>query len=171
MTGSSNTRRKNFRPARPLGDLVSSVMDPMLKKRGFASRDIMENWAVIVPPPYNRVTCPDGLKWARGESRGDGAILFVRCAQAHHMALTHDQQRLSEAINHYFGYVLVRQVKLSAAPFMPSSDKMPHIAKEPDPQTLEQIERTVSNVRDEDVKEALKQLGLGILGKTGPSAR
>ena len=35
-----------------LGDLTSKVLDPALKKRGFASRDLMAHWQDMVPHPY-----------------------------------------------------------------------------------------------------------------------
>ncbi len=165
--------KRKSRSVRPLGDLVSGLLDPMLKKRGFASRDIIDNWPVIAPPPYNRVTCPHELKWPRGAEREAGAILFVRCAEAHRLALSHDQQRLSDAINRYFGYVLVRCVKLSAAPFvpppfMPSSGAAPHDAFIPDPGLQQQVEQAVDNVADDNVRDALKKLGMGVLGQNRP---
>ncbi|HHS83045.1 MAG TPA: DUF721 domain-containing protein [Devosia sp.] len=163
--------KRKTRSVRALGDLVSGLLDPMLKKRGFASRDIIDNWQVIAPPPYNRVTSPHELKWPRGTEREAGAILFVRCAEAHRLALSHDQQRLSDAINRYFGYVLVRCVKLSAAPFVPppfmaGSDAADHDTPIPDPGLQQQVEQAIHDVADQDVRDALKKLGMGVLGRS-----
>ena len=46
---------------------LTTTLDPALKKRGFASRDIVSNWPAMAPAPYDKVTRPDKLSWPRGE--------------------------------------------------------------------------------------------------------
>ncbi|MCF6303035.1 MAG: DciA family protein [Devosiaceae bacterium] len=142
-----------------VGELVSKLIDPALKKRGFASRDILENWHIIAPPPYNKVTIPDQLKWRRGISASDGAILILRCHEGHRLALAHDHERIVAAVNRYFGYVLVEAVKLSAHPFSARSDTPVQIASEPSPQAKEKVNAALCNVEDNDLKQALAKLG------------
>lgn len=154
---------KRARKTLGVGEIVNKLIDPALKKRGFASRDIIENWPIIAPPPYNEVTIPDRLKWRRGEAGKQGALLFLRCHEGHRLALAHDHERIREAINRYFGYVLVDAVKLSAEPFTGGSDKSVQSVPEPSARQHQKVNDAIVSVEDDELKDALHKLGLGVL--------
>ncbi len=145
-----------------VGDLAGRIIGPALKKRGFASRDIMAQWSAMAPSPYDRVSFPDRLKWRRGEAGAQGAILFLRCAEAHRLALAHDGAIIAGAINRYFGYLLVDTVKLSAAPFSTTGDGGNIKPVEASSEQKIKIEKTIENVQDDGLKQALRKLGQGI---------
>ncbi len=165
MAGNRNSRTGKGGRARELGELVGGLIEPALRKRGFASRDILENWHVIAPPPYNRVTFPCHLKWRRNEAGAQGALLFLRCHEGHRLALAHDHERIAAAVNQYFGYVLVDAVKLSAEPFIPGSQPERQTGREPNESDIAEVEDALGQVEDEALREALKKLGLGIRAK------
>lgn len=156
---------KRFRRIAPLGEALGRGLDPVFKKRGFASQDIVRQWPSIAPKPYDEVSLPDKLMWPRKEAGSEGAILFVRCAEAHRLAFSYETDRLAAAINRYFGYVLVQKVKLSSAPFSPHSDAPTHIERELAPETIENIEQAVKDVKDEGLQQALRQLGKNLMQK------
>ena len=66
--------RKSEEPAEPkrlnrtvgVAEALGGVLDSALKKRGFATRDILSNWAAMAPKPYDKVALPAELKWPRG---------------------------------------------------------------------------------------------------------
>lgn len=148
-----------------LGDAVNKIIAPALQKRGFASKDIITHWQHIAPTPYNKITIPDKLHWNKGNKSAEGAILYLRCEQAHKMALSYESEMISAAINRYFGYLLVEKIKISAKPFSSSSgeksNKTPIITKK----AKQKIEKTLVNVKDEALKQALQKLGEGVLSK------
>lgn len=145
-----------------INEAVAGLLDPALKKRGFASRDIIAHWKAMAPAPYGEVAMPDKLAWPRGEKSATGATLHLRCLPGHQLALQHEGPRIAAAINRYFGYVLVDQVRLSAAPFSPGSAKKAEIAAEPNPVQRASIGAAVGTVGDERLKAALTSLGLAI---------
>src|SRR5215217_9637242 len=104
-----------------IADVLSGALDPVLKKRGFASRDIITHWSVMAPKPYDTVAIPDKLTWPRGERSAEGATLLLRCVPGHALAISHEGDKIAAAINRYFGFVLVGAVRLSAEPFTPGS--------------------------------------------------
>jgi len=146
-----------------LSEAVSAAIDPVFRKRGFASRDIITSWAAIAPVPYDKVAIPDKLLWPRGQAGAEGAILFLRCAESQRLALAHEGAAVAAAVNRYFGYVLVGAVKLSAEPFTPGSGMKSDKRKEPLPETRQAVENAIAGVKDEGVKEALRHLGHGLL--------
>ena len=144
-----------------VAEALGGIIDPALKKRGFASRDLIAHWGAMVPSPYDKVTAPDRLSWPRGPEIANGATLYVRCQPAHAHAVAHEGPRLAAAINRYFGYALVGAVKLSAEP-MEAAPKQDLAPARPDAAALAEIEETVRGVADEGLRDALRQLGEGL---------
>jgi hypothetical protein len=146
-----------------VAEALGKVLDSALKKRGFATRDILARWADIAPKPYDRVAIPAELKWPRGAGH-EGATLFLRCAEGQRLALAHEGPLIAAAVNRYFGYFLVREVKLSAEPFMRSSGP-----KAKDATTLPEVakyaDQAVAEVDDPALKDALKALGEQVLAR------
>ena len=143
----------------------AASLDPALKKRGFASRDILTHWPTIAPTPYDKVTRPDKLSWPRGEKGAEGATLYLRCLPGHALALAHEGQRIAAAINRYFGYLLVGAGESQRRPIRrrgrnprnhpgaAGSQPRPH---QPEP---------VDDVSDPGVRDALRELGQAIARK------
>src|SRR5687768_14579949 len=97
-----------------VGDAMGPILGPALRRRGFAGRDIITNWGVIAPKPYDTVARPDELKWPRGKDRSaEGATLYLRVMPGHALAVQHEGPKIAAAVNRYFGYVLVREVRMS----------------------------------------------------------
>ena len=145
-----------------VSEALSGVLDAALKKRGFATRDVLTNWSQIAPKPYDRVAVPDQLKWPRGAGH-EGATLYLRCAQGHALALSHEGGLIAAAVNRYFGYFLVREVRLSAEPFVVGK------AKTPDPvvpaEAVRHAGEAVAEVGDPALKRALRSLGEAVLAR------
>lgn len=142
-----------------LGDVLAGALDPVLKKRGFASRDILTHWSVMAPPPYGTVAVPDKLVWPRGEKSAEGATLVLRCVPGHALAIQHEGQKIAAAVNRYFGYVLVGHVRLSPEPFTPGSGEKRDKHRQVSPGVQAQVGAQVADIEDENLREALRTLG------------
>jgi len=165
----SEFKRRNR--AVSVADAISGALDPVLKKRGFASRDILEHWGAMAPTPYNSVAIPDKLTWPRGDRSADGATLYLRCQPGHALMLAHEAPAIAAAVNRYFGYVLVGQVRLSAEPFSSGSAKKTSPRPPPNPVVEARIGAAVAGVEDEGVREALRMLGLQLAAQTEPKRK
>ena len=146
-----------------VGEALGKVLDSALKKRGFATRDILANWASIAPRPYDEAAIPAELKWPRGAGH-EGATLFLRCAEGQRLALAHEGALVAAAVNRYFGYFLVREVKLSAEPFMRSSAPKAKPAGTL-PEMAQHAGEAVAEVDDPALKDALRTLGERVLSR------
>lgn len=163
--------KKSEEPAEPkrlnrtvgVAEALGGVLDSALKKRGFATRDILSNWAAMAPKPYDKVALPAELKWPRGAGH-EGATLFLRCAESQRLALAHEGPMVAAAVNRYFGYFLVREVRLSAEPFIRSSGPKPQLAPTP-PEVAKHADQAVAAVEDPALKDALKALGEAVLNR------
>jgi hypothetical protein len=165
MSSKGKTEHEPRRLNRTVGmaDALKGVLDSALKKRGFATRDLLANWAAMAPKPYDRLAMPDQLKWPRGAGH-EGATLYLRCAPGHALALSHEGAMVAAAVNRYFGYFLVREVRLSAEPFTASSapkTQGPAVS----PEIARQTRDSVAGVENEALRAALGTLGEAVLGK------
>lgn len=141
-----------------IAEALKHALDPAMRKRGFASRDIITHWAAMAPKPYDAVTVPDRLTWPRGEKGADGATLYLRCAPGHALALQHEGPMIARSINRYFGYLLVANCRISAEPFIMHSDEKAKPRTVPET-ARQQVGEVVEKVGDDGVKEALRALG------------
>src|SRR5215218_6017027 len=151
-TGNKQSEPRRLNRAVGVAEALGRTLDPVFKRRGFASRDLVANWAAIAPKPYDTVTRPDRLSWPRGARGTEGATLYLRCAEGHQLALTHEGSRIAAAINRYFGYVLVGSVRLSAEPFAGASKPASTEAAVPPPEVRDRIGAAIEEVSDEGLR-------------------
>jgi len=146
-----------------VSEALKGVLDSALKKRGFATRDLIAHWAALAPKPYDRLAVPDQLKWPRGAGH-EGATLFLRCAAGHGLALSHEAPLIASAVNRYFGYFLVKEIRLSAEPLSldPAAKKRSPAPSEPPAAARD----AVAAVDNADLREALLKLGAGMSRKS-----
>lgn len=157
-----------------VGEIAGKALDPLLRQRGFATSELIANWGSIVPAPYDRGVMPDRLKWQRKapDAPADGATLYVRVDPVHALGFAHERGRIRDAINRYFGFFLVGEVRTAREPFVPkaaaASQAMP---AEPDPEALRDIEAKVETVADPGLREALGRLGRAVVTRRGQPPR
>lgn len=152
---------KRLNRAVSVSEALGRALDPALRKRGFASRDLLEHWGAMAPSPYDKVARPDKLNWPRGERGVEGAVLHLSCHPGHALALAHEGERVVAAINRYFGYLLVGEVRLSATPFI-TAEAPPIPAPALGEAARAAVERGVEAVEDPGLRDALRDLGLAI---------
>lgn len=141
-----------------VAEALSGVLDSALKKRGFATRDLVARWAIIAPKPYDALAVPDQLKWPRGAGH-EGATLYLRCVPGQALALSHEAPLIVAAVNRYFGYLLVKDVRLSAEPLSIAPARKP---ANPAPRPPGAAEAKVAGVANPALRDALLRLGAGM---------
>lgn len=165
MAAKKQTEPRRLNRAVRAGEALGRALDPVLKKRGFASRDLLAHWAAMAPRPYDQVARPDRLTWPRGVRTAEGATLHLRVAPGHALALQHEGERIAAAINRYFGYLLIGAVRQSPMPLEPAQAPDPAPGPDPRPDSVKAVRDAVAGVRDEGLRDALDRLGRAIAGR------
>ncbi len=93
---------------------VARITAPVLGKRGFASAQLIAEWASIVGAELADKITPDRLAFPRGERR-DGT-LRVRVAPGLAPEIQHRSPLILERINAFFGYRAVSRLALVQGP-------------------------------------------------------
>lgn len=163
----SNKARSPGRPHRrgfrPLADTVARVTGPLLRKRGFAEVRIVTEWREIVGPALAEGSAPEKLS----VGRSGGGTLDIRVEGAFALEMQHLQPQIVERVNGYFGFKAVDRIRLRQGP-LPKKTSRRRAQPIPSQRSIEQVEATVADVGDPELREALDRLGRAIHGRRPP---
>jgi hypothetical protein len=138
---------------RPLGALVPAVTRPAYRRRAPAAAQVLADWASIVGPALAAVTAPRRLT---------GGTLSIACAGPVAMELQHLSTQLIERINAHLGRVVVERLRFVqdfAAAATP-----PRPRPSPSPARVQEVERTLGDLPEGPLRDALGRLGRAVVG-------
>lgn len=127
---------------------------------GFAQADVVANWDAIVGGELAAVSAPERIRWPRGsgeEAQKQGGTLVIRAAPGRALELQYEASRIISAINSFFGYGAVAQLKVVQAVEIAGRPRTP-----PALPAKPVCEQAVSTVEDPSLREALERLGRGV---------
>lgn len=168
MKTAIQSKRRNR--AAPVADVALPVLRSVLKKRGFATADILSCWPEIVGPTLAGYTLPERLSWPRGGQSTEGpwnsagAKLTVRADGPAALELQHMAPLVIERINGFFGYEAVARISIvQGIVATPPPDK-PRPPSCPPEKHLE-IASMTDGVEDKNLQSALQRLGRSVAAK------
>lgn len=147
-----------------LAGLISAVLDPAARRRGFAVASLLSDWPAIVGPPLARRCHPMRVEYAPGR-RGKG-VLLLHVGSAAAVEVQHSAREIIDRINTYFGYPAIRQLRLLQVPMqVPMHAPAPvRIVKPPNPKLEAVLAERVRRIEDEELQAALMALGRAVHG-------
>lgn len=147
-----------------LGRIISKVVKPVLKTRGFYDVDIISEWENIIGPEWAKQTCPHKLSFSAHSRRSGTLHLLVTPGAS--VLIQHIQPMIVDRINTYFGFDAVSRLKIIHG-YVPvtrlpkSKSGTTEIAPIPD----------VQDISDPDLKDALERWGQGLAQEKLASGR
>jgi hypothetical protein len=97
-----------------VGRLISAVLGPTARRRGFTETAILADWGTIVGPTLAGRCQPVRVEFPRGKARGGTLELHARGGAA--LEIQHLAPQLLERINGFFGYAAIRRLRLIQVP-------------------------------------------------------
>ena len=154
--------------SRPLADLVSAAIDPVLARQGFGETAILLNWDEIVGPRIARACEPLKLQWPpRGPKSApesaQPATLVVRVEGAFAVELQHQAPLVVERVNAHLGWRCIGKLALRQGPLERRRTEKRVVAAV-DPAAAAEAARVVAGVGEDGLREALARLGARVLG-------
>lgn len=112
----------------PLGRLVAKALDPVTRKRGFASARLLTDWESVVGRDIAAMARPEKLAFPRGRKdqtrpgqagsshagSGGGGTLHLSCASGDALELRHMGDVIRERVNAFLGWAAVADIRLQA---------------------------------------------------------
>lgn len=159
---------KKFYQAKPVSDLVSKLVNPVIERRAGMTTDLMLAWEDIVGDQHARHSRPEKLDWPRkadAEDPFEPATLIVACEGAHALFLGHESSRIISHINQYFGFAAVKRLKIVQKPVETTVAKARPELRPLSDEKRQRVEALLSSVDDHDLKTALEKMGIGVFSR------
>ena len=147
--------------ARPLRDLVGKTVGDAFRKQGFASAELVTRWTEIVGAEIAAHSEPIKVQWPRpieGEEREPGTLV-LRVDGPAAIEIQHLTSVICERVNRFLGWRAVARIGLRQAPLRHGAVKT---RRTPDAATAARVAATLSDVEDEDLRQALSRLGAAV---------
>jgi hypothetical protein len=135
-----------------LGRVISKVVKPVMRQRGFYDVDIISDWENIVGPEWAKQTCPQKLNF-NAHSRRSG-ILHILVTPGASVLIQHIEPMIIDRVNTYFGFEAVNRLKLIHGFVASRHEGMSKSAKQ-----IQAPLPEIPDIADPDLKLALQQLG------------
>ncbi len=153
---------KAARPfAKPLRDLVPKIVGETFTRQGFASAELVTRWTEIVGVEIAAHSEPMRIQWTRpayGDEREPGTLV-LRVEGPAAIEIQHLGDVICERVNRFLGWRAVTRLALRQAPLLHRERKA---ARGLDPAAAMRVAETLSDIRDDDLKDALARLGAAI---------
>lgn len=153
--------RKRANGPRKLADTLSSLSDPVFRRRGFAVREIVTRWPAIVGAQLAAQSCPEKLAFPGNE--GSNAALHIRTSGPLALELQHLAPLIIGRVNTYYGFSAVSRLVLHQGPIPEQPKSVSRPIRQLSDDEQKNLDQTVSSVRDSDLRRALNALGHSII--------
>lgn len=154
--------------SRPLAELVSGVMDPVLARQGFGESSIILHWDEIVGERMARTCEPLKLQWPpRGpksapDVRSEPATLIIRVEGAFALELQHLAPVVIERVNAHLGWRCIGKLAMRQGPVAGKSQH-PRFNPAFDAVAYQAAAAQAVGIEDGQLRDAVTRLGARVL--------
>lgn len=163
MTGKSSSGN-----ARPVGDLATAILDPVLRRKAGISTGLVQSWEEIVGPRLADSTRPEKILWPRRAGEDDPfepATLVIACEGMAALHLQHQTGEIIGKANAFLGFMAIGRIKIVQKPLTSTRRReMPTLRPLSDPEKS-RLAKTVERIEDDGLRASLEQLGATVLGR------
>ena len=160
----SNPRSGN---ARPVGDIATGILDPVLRKKAGISTGLVQSWEEIVGERLASRTRPEKIAWPRRAGEDDPfepATLIVACEGSAALQLQHETGEIIARINAFLGFAAVARIKIVQKPVARDRKPAPKAPRPLTPAETSRVASVVGGIEDDALRASLERLGKTILG-------
>ena len=153
------------KPSRPIGkplrELLNKLVGDAFARQGFASAELVTRWDDIVGHEIAAHSEPIKLQWPRrtDDEDGEAGTLVLRVEGPAAIEIQHLAALICERVNRFLGWRAVERLALRQAPLR---RRQPRAARTEDPAAAAPIAETLSDIKDDELKEALARLGAAV---------
>ena len=153
---------KPSRPfARPLREFLGKLVGDAFARQGFASAELVTRWHDIVGHEIAAHSEPIKLQWPRGKDPEDSeaGTLVLRVEGPAAIEIQHLAGLICERVNRFLGWRAVGRLALRQAPLR---RRQARAMREMDPAATTRIAENLSDIKDQELKDALARLGAAV---------
>jgi hypothetical protein len=150
----------------PLGDVATTILDPVMRKRAGMSTALLQCWDEIVGERLAANTRPERIAWPRRRYEDDPfepAALVIACEGAAALRVQHQTAEIISRANSFLGFAAIGRIKIV-------QKRVTHAAppEKPSLRALTDEERvrvasSVEPIADDALRASLERLGRSVL--------
>jgi hypothetical protein len=147
--------------ARPLREVAGKIVGDTFRRQGFASAELVTRWSEIAGTEIAAHSEPIKIQWTRpahGDEPEPGALI-LRVEGPAAIEIQHLSDVICDRVNRFLGWRAVDRIGLRQAPLR---RRMQAPVRPADPAVAARIAETLSDVGDDDLRQALARLGAAI---------
>jgi hypothetical protein len=159
--------------AKPLRDVVGKIVGETFTRQGFASAELVTRWSEIVGAEISAHSEPIKIQWQRpspshpSPASGGGSgwgqepgTLVLRVEGPEAIEIQHLAGVICERVNRFLGWRAIARIALRQAPLRRGAREK--TARGNDPVATARIAESLSDISDEDLRQALARLGAAV---------
>lgn len=143
--------------ARSIADLVPEIGRTAFRKFGFVQSSVVSRWREIVGDRLADVTQPAMIRFPVGQKAG--GTLHLTISGAHAPMLQHVAPDIIGAVNRFFGYAAIAQVRMTHGQVIPAAPVQPPAMLKPIPAELGD---SLRDIGDPELRTVLERMAAGL---------
>jgi len=165
--------------ARPLGDFLAPLVEPVLAKQGFSEASLIADWPEIVGATIASGCRPIKLQWPPRAPKRDPerpaepAILVLRVSGGMALEIQHSAALIIERVNAHLGWNCVGRLAFRQGP-VEQAARRSRRRPAPSAEAAEKGRAAAAGIEGEDLRDALARLGARAIDaderRTAPSS-
>ena len=151
---------------RPLSDVASAILDPMLRGRAGISVGVVQSWEEIAGERLAVSTRPERILWPRRAHEDDPfapATLVIACEGMAALRLQHETGEIIQRINAFLGFAAIGRIKIVQKPVSLDKGKARPVLRPLSPGEEKLIAGRVEEIEDDGLRTSLANLGKTIM--------
>lgn len=160
--------KNNHSAAKPVGDLATRLLEPVIARRAGMTIDIVMAWEALAGEKHAPYTMPHKINWPRRASQDDPfkpGTLIVHCDGPRAILFQHETGLIVERVNTFFGFAAIEAVKILQKPVQRKRKPAKAEPKKLEATRRRKLDRILTNIDDPKLRASLERLGKGVLGK------
>jgi len=142
---------------RAAGEIVAEVGGMAFRRFGFIQSSVVSRWGEIVGDRLADVTQPAMIRFPAGQKAG--GTLHLTISGAHAPMLQHVAPDIIGAVNRFFGYAAVAQVRMTHGQVTPAPPVQPPAMLKPVPAELGD---SLRDIGDPELRTVLERMAAGL---------
>ena len=162
------TDNRHYNRPRPVSDLLPGLTKDVFGRKSQLFGKMLAQWEHIAGSEIALRTLPIDLKFSRTKNAKDSqqAILNLAVQSSYALEFTYQKNLLIERLNTFFGYPAVKDIKIVQNSEILNQKDVPAAKSRPvTVQEQQNIDRLVDDIKENDLQDALKNLGKAILSR------
>lgn len=143
--------------ARAISDLVPEIGRTAFRKFGFIQSSVVSRWREIVGDRLADVTQPAMIRFPAGQKAG--GTLHLTISGAHAPMLQHVGPDIIAAVNRFFGYAAIAQIRMTHGQVTPAAPVQPPAMLKPIPAELGD---SLRDIGDPELRTVLERMAAGL---------